>query len=279
MAITTLDQATASALPPQEILKAGATMEAAGVWHSLFYSAGRPGAAVAPSPGLAGAALTTYAGQIPFTNPASGNTNMLKFSASASATGSLLLLDRLWHNSGFTVTTTTAQTVTSAAWPARCVPSSGSTPDTNGGGIMVGIEVSAATTNAGAVTNMTLSYTNQAGTAGQTATIPSTVPGGGFPATAAAGTFVPFQLAAGDTGVRAIASLTLGTSLVTGTVHLVAYRKLAQLSITTANVSQALDFLTSGAVRLYDNSVPFLVWIPTATTATTVAGDLIYTQG
>jgi hypothetical protein len=273
MAITTLDLAIAGVQPPQPILKVGATMEAAGVLHSLLYTSGAPGAAVAPTPGLGGAALTTYSGQIPRTNPASGNAHLMRLAIASTLSGGIYLLDRLWHNSGIVSTTTTAQTVNSVAFPARCIPASGSTPDANGGGILVGVEVSTATTNAAAITNMTMSYTNQAGTAGRTATIAS------FPATAAAGTFVLFQLQAGDTGVRSIQSITLGTSLVTGTVHMVAFRTLAGFGVLLANTEASVDIVTGGAVRLYDNSVPFLLWMPSAVTAVTIRGSYVETQG
>lgn len=180
----------------------------------------------------------------------------------------LLLCDRLWQNSGITSTTTTAQTVNSVTFPAR--DSSGTT---NGEGILVGIEVSTATKNGSAITNTTMSYTNSAGTGSRTATITS------FPATATLGTFVPFELAAGDTGIRSIQSLTLGTSYGTGVIHLVAYRILARLELNLANGGNSIDALTGGFVRMYDNTVPYTLWLPTATTATTISGQLIYTQG
>lgn len=268
MAITTVDGALAGMKPPEDFLKVGATMEAAGVFYSPFYVTGRPGAATAPSPGLNGAALTTYAGQIPFTNPGAGNSYLARLEASASVAGKLLLCDRLWHNSGYTVTTTTAQNTTHPGLPARDANGA-----TSGDGVMLGIEVSTATTNAGAITNMTASYTDQGGTAGATATIAS------FPITATLGTFIPFNLAAGDTGVRSVQSLTLGTSLVTGVVHLVQYRILASVSCPVANVGFAVDALTAGFPRLYDNTVPFLLWLPSATTAVTIAGQMIVTQG
>lgn len=252
-----------------KFLKVGGTMEAAGVYHSLLYTSGFPGAAVAPTPGLAGAALTTYAGQIPFPAAVGGkNIHLSMFRARSTQIGSLSLVDRLWHNSGFTVTTLTAQTVNSAAFPAR-----DRTGTINGVDVQVGIEVSTATTNAGAITNMTMSYTNEAGTAGRTATISS------FPATAAAGTFVPFQLQAGDSGVRSIQSLTLGTSLVTGVVHLVAYRALAvELEFITANIPARLGPWDLNLLRCYDNSVPFLLFVGNAVTAATVAGQVGFAQ-
>lgn len=274
MAITTIDGAVAGAQPPQPFVKSGGTMEAAGVPHSLFYSTGVPGAASAPSPGLNGAALTSYTGQIPFTNPGAGNSYLYRLQAACSGTGTLLLCDRLWHNSGYTATTTAAENTTHPGIPARDANGA-----TNGDGVLCAIEVSTATTNGSAITNMTITYTNQAGTGSKTGTIPSTRPGGGFPATAAAGSFIPFDLAAGDTGVRSIQALTKGTSLVTGTVHLVQYRVLAEVNLPTANVGQLVDFITGGGPRLYDSTVPFLVWIPTATTAVTLTGSMTVTQG
>lgn len=271
-AITTLDGVVAGMQPPEEFLKVGATMEAAGVMNSLFYYSGRPGAATANGQAIAGVALTTgcatCAGQIPFVNPVSGNAYLARFVGSSTGAGTLMLLDRLWHNDSIAETTTTGQTVTSATWPARDRDGT-----TNGEGVMIAIEVSTATTNAGAVTNTTLTYTNQAGTGSRTGTISS------FPATSVAGTFVPFQLAAGDTGVRSIQTLTLGTSYGGGTIHLVAYRMIARIDCPVANIGSAVDALTSGMPRFYSGSVPFLVWIPSSTTAVTVTGQVIYTHG
>lgn len=266
MAITTVDGIVAGFRPPEEFLKVGGTMEAAGVMHSLFYTSGRPGAATAPSPGLNGAHLTSYAGQIPFSNPVSA-AYLAMLEATATTNGTLLVCDRLWHNSGYTATTTAAENTTFGTLEARDANAA-----TLGDGVMLGIEVSTATTNAGAITNMTASYTNSAGTAGQTATIAS------FPITAAAGTFIPFRLAAGDRGVRSVQSLTKGTSLVTGTVHLVCYRVLARIGL-LANVLQTKDWQQLGLPQLFANTVPFLLWVPSATTATTITGGLVYSHG
>lgn len=268
MSITSLDGVVSGAKVPNGFHKVGTVMQAVGLWHSLFYADGTPGAAAAPSPGIAGAALTTYAGQLPFTNPSSGLTYLNRFVAAATATGSCTLLDRLWHNSGIDVTNTAAQTVNSAAWPAR-----DSNASTNGEGVMVALEVSSVLGNITEVTTCTLSYTNQSGTAGRTATLAS------IPALAVAGTFLPFALASGDTGVRSIQSITLGTTLDSGTVHLVAYRKLTDAAQPVTNGGGGVDSLSAGFVRLIDNTVPFLVWRATGITAVTVTGQLAVTQG
>ncbi len=270
MAITTLDAALAGMQPPIPILKVGTVAQAAGILRSLWYDTGNPGAGAAPGASLAGAVLTaTTSGQLPFTNPVSGNTYLARLGVESSVTpGVLYLCDRLWTNGAIVISTTTAQTVTSPTWPARSGDGT-----TNGAAVMVGIEVNTATTNGSPITNTTMSYTNQAGTAGQVATIAS------FPANAVKATFIPFQLAAGDTGVRAIASITLGTSYVTGTINMCAYRVLARIDLPIAAVGNAIDLVTGGFVQLYNSSVPFMLHMPTATTATNISGELIYTQG
>lgn len=273
MAITTLDGALAGMTAPQCILKNGTATDAIGILTSYWYAPGRPGAATASAPGMGGAAMTSVAGQIPFTNPGSGNTYLARLSASSSVAGTLILADRLWDNSGIAVTTTTGQTVNSVAWPAR-----DSGASTNGENVMVALEVQTATTNAAANTTMTITYTNQAGTGSKTGTVGSVAPAS-FPATAVVGTFQPFALAAGDTGVRSIQTVTLAVSLGAGAVKLVAYRELARLELPLANVSNAVDALTSGFIRLFDNTVPFLIWLPSATTAPSIAGQMVVTQG
>ncbi len=269
MAITTLDGLVAGYQQPRPFFKVGATMEAAGVMYTPQYVSGMPGASVANGAALAGSALTTYSGQIPYTNPSSGNGYLARIAVAATSGGTLLVVDRLWHNDSIAETTTTAQTITSAAWPARDRDGA-----TDGVDVMVGIEVSAATTNGSAVTNTTMSYTNSDGTSGRTATIAS------FPATALAGTFVPFQLQAGDVGVRSIESLTLGTSYGGGTIHLVAYRVLSgPILVPLGGAGANFDFTRTGLVRCYDNTVPQLIWIPQATTAVTFMGALQWAHG
>jgi hypothetical protein len=267
MAITSLDLALAGMRPSAYIAKQASGTLVAGRPFTPFYVAGSPGAAAAPAPGVAGAALTSYDGQIPVP-AASGNTHLGRFSGvSSGQAGVLLLCDRLWHNSGISVTTTTAQTVNSVAWPAR--DRNGST---DGGGVLIGLEIVTAT-GAGAATP-SISYTNQAGASGKSGSMLVT-----YAASSAAGTFYPFTLAAGDTGVRSIQSITLSTSMTSGSVALVAYRVLAELPLIGAGVPNAVDVVTSGMPRMYDNSVPFLIFIPSTTTTTQLSGSLTCTQG
>lgn len=268
MPITTLDGVLAGARPPITFMKAVTPTLVAGRPQSLFYLAGMPGAAVAPTPGLAGAALTSYAGQLPFSNPVSGQHSYLaRLQGQATIAGTLILADRLWHNSGLDLTLTTAQTINSLAWPARDANGT-----SNGEQVLIGLEVTTAT-GSGTPT-LTMTYTNQAGTTGRTATnVVATA------ATSPIGAFYPMGLQAGDTGVRSVQSFTLSATWTSGAASLVAYRELARLELTASNIPAAIDAVTSGFPRLFDNTVPFLIFVPAGTTGSNIAGQLVITQG
>ncbi len=268
MAITTVDQLLAAMLPPVTFAKAITPTLTAGRPFSLFYLAGMPGAAVAPTPGLAGAALTSYAGQLPYPAPVSGkNIHLARFQGASTVAGTLILADRLWHNSGLSLTSTAAQTINSVAWPARDANGT-----SNGSQVLIGLEVTTAT-GAGTPT-LTMNYTNSVGVAGRTGT--NIVLTG---ATSAVGSFYPIGLDAGDTGVRSIQSFTLSATWTSGAASLVAYREIARLELTSSTVPNAIDAITSGMPRLYDDSVPFLIFIPSTPTTTYISGQVVWAQG
>lgn len=267
MAITSLDGALAGFTPIQFYSKALTGTLVAGRAFSPFYLPGIPGPAVAPTPGIAGVALTAYAGQIGIP-AASANTHLGRASFVSSAqAGVVMLADRLWHNSGIVVTTITAQTVNSVAWPAR---------DRNGAtlgeGVYVGLEMSTAT-GAGASV-VSISYTNSAGVAGRTGTLNPL-----YAATSGAGSFYIFNLQAGDTGVRSVQTYTSTVSMTSGVVHLVAFRVLAQIELPAPGLPGVIDPVTGGLPREYDTTVPFPIYIPQTTTTTQLSGSVIHTQG
>lgn len=271
MAITTLDGAIAGMQPPQPIMKVGGTMAAVASQRAYtpWYATGNPGASTATAIGVNGEAVTpalaSTGGRIIRTNPVSGNAHLARLAVNATTTGTLWLIDRVWQNSGLSVTSTAAQAITPAAIPAR-----DNNGTTNGSAIMAAIEWSAAG-GAGTPT-VTLTYTDQDGNTGATGTFAGV-------ASPPIGTFEIFTLAAGDTGIRAPTSFIQSATRTSGTMHLVLFRVLAQVEVTSANIGNAIDALTAGLPRIYDNSVLQLVWFPTATTATTIGGQYIETQG
>ena len=272
MAITTLDGAIAGMQAPQPFMKVGITMAAVAAQRAYtpWYANGNPGASVANAAGVNGDAVTpadgtAVQGRILRTNPVSGNAYIGRLAVSATVAGTLWLIDRLWHNSGLTVTSTAAQAITPATLPARSGDGT-----SNGANVMAAIEWSA-TGGAGTPT-VTLTYTDQDGNTGATGTFTGV-------ASPPVGTFEIFTLAAGDTGIRAPTSFIQSATRTSGTMHLVLFRVLAQVEVTAANIGNAIDALTSGLPRIYDDSVLQIVWFPTATTATTIVGQYIETQG
>lgn len=273
MAITTLDGAIAGMQPPVPIIKSGITMAAVGALrgYTPWYAAGNPGASTATAIGINGEAVTpavsaaTVAGRLPRTNPGAGNAHLARLGVNASTAGTLWLIDRLWHNSGLVVTSTTAQAITPATLPARSGDGT-----TNGANVMAAIEWSA--TGGAGTPAVTLTYTDESGNTGASALMTGV-------ATPPIGTFEIFTLAAGDTGIRAPTSFIQNATRTSGTMHLVLFRVLAQVEVTSANIGNAVDALTAGLPRIYDNSVLQLVWFPSATTATNLIGQYIETQG
>ncbi len=266
MAITTMDQMVA-ALPGQTGILAKSALGgtfAVGQYVSLWTASGSPGAGAAQGTAAGAVPTSATAGAIPFTNPSAGNSYIGKLHVASSVQGTLILYDRLAHGSALSGTLNTAQTVGSPALTR---------PDALGAAVEAFLEWYAAT---GATpTTATMSYTNQAGTSGQTsgaATVPANAP---------AGLMVPFPLAAGDTGVRAIASITLAAS--TGTAGNFGYtllRRLATIPCTLANVAAMLDAFQAGMPQVYNSAcLAAMFWIAAGTAAPATSGQLSIIQG
>lgn len=253
MAITTVQGIIDGLLPPVPKIKSTnmAQFNVTGWWQTDVYAGGVPAAMAAPSPGVAGAAVTSRTGLISFTNPPSGETRLAKIVTGAIGfsgvgSGASLIVDRLWDNSGLSVTSTSAQAVTSAAWPARDINGS-----TNGEGVYIGLEVS--TILGTGVPTVTLDYTNSAGTAGRTGTL--TIPSNA----SAVGMFYHFTLQAGDTGVRSIENFTLSATCTSGAFHLVAFRPLYMAigNSTPIDIRRSHlvdDAISTVAPKLFDNT-------------------------
>lgn len=275
MALTNLDGIFAGLRQPIKFNKAATGTIVAGKPQSLWALNGSPGAGSYDNT-LNGVVLNSSTtipnGAIPHWDPVTGNSNLAFFEAVATQNGVLELRDRLWHNGGYSATSTAAQNSTTPTWPSRC-PTSGTddTPATTGHGVLLALEVSAA---AGAGTpTITCGYTNSAGTASRSAVNINPVV-----ASSVAGSIYDIGLQAGDLGVRSLQSMTLSATMTSGTINMVAYRVLARLSL-LAGTSNCIDSLTGAGVRLYNGVVPWLVFYPSAVTTTFVNGTYIESQG
>lgn len=271
-AITTEDGIVQGLKAPWTYHKGSFTGEAAGQWRNLGNLAGLPGAWTLGTPGMAGAAVSGNAlgGALPFENPSAGNAYLaqLAISVGANIVG-VLLYDLLWYQSGIVETTTTAQTINSVAWPARSRDGT-----SNGAGVEIWMHCTTATTNTAAITNTTYSYTNQAGTSGRSAGLVFA-----WPATAVAGTMVPFGLQGSDTGVRSVQSVTLGTSYGGGQVELIALRSICFIPFVGATSGALLDWAQLGLPQLYNDSALYMAVLLSGTAAGITVGAGAFAHG
>lgn len=252
----------------RSIYKIGTAPEAAGNFYCFSKDSGFPGAWSPQTPGLAGricdGTTANDAGCISVGNPSSGAWYLRDLTIGSTQPAKVSILDFLWVNTGIVVTTTTAQTINSVTFPAR-----DNNGTTNGEGVQVGILVTTATTNASAITNTIMSYTNSDGVSGRTATISS------FPATGVIGTFVKFQLQAGDKGVRSIQSITLGTSYTAGAISLVAFEQLVSVPTLLANAG-SMAYAKKLDIPLFNGHCLHAIIQANGTTATTIDGDILF---
>lgn len=277
MALTTLAAVEAAIQYPWFWAKQKGSGVTGGVPTDFWSQTGFPQNAAISSSGLAGAALTApLLGSIPFLNPVSGNTYVARLTGAISGgsgqsgIGLIILYDRLWDNSGVDITTTNAQTINSAAWPARDANGA-----TSGEGVFIAIENTSTITGAGSTVTFSMSYTNSGGTSGQT--------GVGITQAAwvasAAGNAYPIGLASGDTGVQSIQTITLSATSTSGNVCLFAYRPIAVLQVPTTGTSGCIDAITGVFPKIINSSVlSFLTW-SNGINSIQVSGQLQLAQG
>lgn len=258
-----------------QFMKTTTASDAAGYWYCSSKDAGFPGAWAPGTPGLNGRVTdgTSAAdyGCLPIANPSVGANYITAIELASSVNHTHDFFDVLWVNSGIVVTTTTAQAITTPTLPARDVNGT-----TSGEGCMIGMLVTTANTNASAISNTTVSYTNSKGVSGRTATL-TAIAGSQIPATPVVGTMIWFNLQAGDTGVQSIQSITLGTSLTAGAVSLMITRDIATIGTSIPNVSTP-KVLASPGIRIYNGTCLLHNILTSATTATFISGSLVVTE-
>lgn len=252
-------------------MKTGTAADAAGYWYCTSKDAGFPGAWAVGTPGVNGRVTdgtqAADAGCIPIKNPSTGANYLTEIQMGANVNHSHLFFDVLWVNSGLSITTTTAQAITTPTLPARDINGT-----TNGEGCMIALLCTAAVGLAAVASNATVSYTNSDGTSGRTATL-SAIVGSQAPATPVIGTLIWFNLAAGDKGVRSIQSITLNTSWVSGSISLMITRDIATIGTTIPNVT-AQKIIGAPGIRLYNGTCLLHCNVASATTATFYSGEL-----
>lgn len=257
MAITTQDGLLSALGGAQKLQWNKANVTAvAGRACSLWSGGGRPGVGSTTLGQAAAGVVPTNAntGFHSFTNPVSGNSYIGRAAGISAASGLIILFDVLWiwgsGGSGWSVTTTTAQNTTSPAALTR--------PDANGAATEAWLEV-LATMGAGTATPV-LSYTDQDGNAGNTTSGMTTT----YAASSIIGSCYSFNLAAPDTGIRTVQSLTLSVSMTSGTARVMIARRVAEFPC-IANQGFLYDAYDIGMPRVYDNAALMPIFVPNST--------------
>jgi hypothetical protein len=154
---------------------------------------------------------------------------------SAGATGVYFIVDRLSHQGGLGAVTTSTQTTN--------LPTAALTRYTDGVGVMIGLTIY--TTIGGTASTITASYTNQAGVSGRTTAVQAI--GGTGNNTAPRMIFLP--LAAGDTGVRSVESVTLAASTGTaGNFGVTLFKILGAVCVDNIQALSWNDIITGGFI-------------------------------
>lgn len=166
--------------------------------------------------------------------------------ASSGATLMSIIADRLSHQGGLSGTVTTAQTTN--------LPTAALTRYTSGEGVQIGIEIYTAVGTT--ATTLTASYTNQAGTAGQTT---KAVVFGGTSFNAA-GRLIVLPLQDGDTGVRSVESVTLAASTVSaaGNFGVTLFKPLSILHPGIINIQNYGGTITNAIIGGGSSLEPYL---------------------
>ncbi len=156
--------------------------------------------------------------------------------ANANGAGVYLVVDRLSHQGGLVANVAGAQTTN--------LPTAALTRYTDGEGVMMGITVY--TVIGTTATTVSVSYTNQAGTAGRTSTL-TTIGSTGWREVSRI-VFLPLQQ--GDTGVRSVQSVSLAATTGTaGAIGVVLFKPLYAIVIDDASgVLSSGGFFSGGGL-------------------------------
>lgn len=263
MAIASFDQAIAAAKQYLSVAKTAVRPSIAASWFSVFDLAGNPGAGV-----LAG--TSTAAGVVP-TDATAGCPTIDAFGASAlgylwqleygcSVACRLKLFDMVFKAGAYAFNA--AQALTGQPSYASRMPG-GSYSDTQ-------IWIEAVTAFTGNLT-VTITYTNQSGVTGRTATLAT-----GTALTVGRLMQVPLQ--AGDTGVLAITNVA-GTVATAGTFNVLVLRPLWSGRCRTANDGDVHDFTKTGMPQVFADSALFLAVAADSTSTGIPEIELVVANG
>lgn len=263
MAITTLDQYLAAPSQRVGIIKTASVTSVALMNTQVLQAAGNPGAGVLAGANTANGVVPTdavagFPGINAFAGGATGYISNITFGSTVPCR--ITLFDCLFKAGAYSFNAA----VTLASQPSYSSRVIGGTDYTN-----TEIWIEAVTAHTGNQ-SIAVTYTNQSGTTGKTT---GTIATGVAPIV---GRMLQLPLAAGDTGVQKIESVTSTVSTV-GTFNVLVLRRLWSGRVMAANFGDVHDFLKTGMPIIFDNSaiMPIVQPDSTATGIFEVVAEII----
>lgn len=240
---------------------------------SLWYATGAPGQGSVTGVALNSTQATkSTTGALPIVDAGGGSTLRLVSASGMSSVanqGMLVLVDRLLYYPGLQATTTAPIAMVASATIPRY---------TTGAGTRIFLEVS--TTMTHGTGSVSMSYTNQAGTAGRTTV--TTVYGSNQGQGRIQHDYGPFMgLQAGDTGVRSVESVTFSTTSSSGTMAIVICKPLMMLPLFSANAAVERDLVLNTPrfpIIVNDACLQWLIWSG-ASSSGIINGELAIVAG
>ncbi len=273
MAITTLDQLINGFIPAINFYKTALTAEGAGTYTSYWAASGYPGTGF-PGPifsagiGYTCSGNTMGAFQLPTYPQGEGQKMYLaRFGAGLANAGHVILYDRLWHCTGFSMNSAAVQSITTpGTLPPRCVDHTSSGLGTEAWGYIIGVPGATAG-------SWSINYTNSDG-------VPSRTGLYSHPANAeTVNQALPFTLQCADKGVQSIQSITTNTSATAGNLGLMIIRRLAETSCNTAGVGFYHDAFSLGMPEICSGTCLGLINFASSTIAGVTVGSLVLATG
>lgn len=248
--------------------KPGTVADTIGYWYCTSKDAGFPGAWSPATPGVNGRSCISESGGLIIGSSSGGTLYITDANLTSTVAHWHMFFDVLWVNSGLVVTTTTGQVFSSVTLPSRDINGS-----TNGEGCIIAMLTTVANTNAGAISNATMSYTNSDNVVNRQATLTANV-GSQITISPVIGTITFFNLAAGDKGVKSIQGITLGTSLGAGSISLMIVRRILSIPVTSPNIGNHALIKANPGVEIFPGSTILHCYQASAVTATTTSGTI-----
>ena len=262
MAITTVDDIAAGLAGAQDIdFIKNLTAPTIGAFQMAWAAPGFPGAGVTPALNTAGSGYTadnTTTGALPLANGAV-QLWLARLAASCTQPGTILIYDRLWSCSfAAPVAAGTVSVTTPGNLPARITD--------NGVDVEAWLDVYAV--GGASAGTATLNYLNANTGAAKSG------PAFSLPSAPVVGRTIPFPLAAGDTGVRQITSMSNSATMTSGTYGLTLRKPLSRVPVLGVGLGTVYDWASLGLPKIPNGACLEILFLAQNATAPTIIGTM-----